>query len=338
MLLAVVVGACGGDDDAAPDPNAPRISAETRPRGCPVEPPIECAFDVGERLPLVVTGTTRGREDGYGGSRCGVGGGDAVEDIAFRWTAPADGTYRISTEGSAYDTVLSLRMGSCAGRELACNDDAAPGVTHSFLSADLPACRTVTIVVDASTIVVGDFRLTVHGRELVCDDGVDDDGDGAADCADDDCFGRVCPGEDRWPAAWAALEWDAHARINAERARGATCGGVEYPPVPPLEVNRQLRDAARLHSQDMTDNDYFSHDSLDGRMLTDRVAAAGYAGAGPLGENILSGSSDAAEAVAGWMASEGHCTNIMNPSYHVAGIGYADGAGGPRWTQDFGGG
>lgn len=338
-LIAALLVAAGCGDDGAGGPEAPdglSISPETGARRCDPQPEVECAIDVGERMPLLVTGTTAGREDGYGGASCGLGG-DAIEDIAFRWTAPADGTYRISTEGSAYDTLLSIRMGSCEGREIACSDDAGDDVTHSSLELDLPACRTITIVVDAKTIEVGDFRLTIHGTESACDDGTDNDGDGAVDCADDDCFGRACPGEDRWPAEWADLEWRVLELVNAEREAGATCGGEPYPAAQPLEMDRPLREAARFHSQDMSDNHYFAHDSLDGRTLGDRVSEAGFGGSGPLGENILEGTSDPVAAVAGWMGSPGHCRNIMNPAYHVTGIGYALGDGGPRWTQDFAG-
>ena len=338
-LLLVAGAACGGGDDGPTDagPMGLSISPPMAPEPvCGELEPVDCAIDLGERFPLEVTGSTDGREDGYGGASCGLGG-DAVEDVAFRWTAPAGGTYQISTEGSAYDTFLSVRMGSCAGREIACNDDASEDAAHSMLELELPACRTVTIVVDGATVDVGDFRLTIRGAELVCDDGVDDDGDGAIDCDDDDCFGRVCPGDDDWPRDWADAEWQVLELVNAERARGATCGADEYGPAPPLEMNRQLRDAARFHSQDMADNGYFSHDSLDGRMLGDRVAEAGFTGAGPLGENIVRDAASPADAVAGWMASPGHCANIMNPAFHVTGVGFALGDGGSRYTQVFGG-
>lgn len=335
-MVALAIG-CGGGDGGPVDAGPPEltISPETGALRCEAQSEIDCAIDVGERLPLEVTGTTGGRDDGYGGASCGLGG-DAVEDIAFRWTPPTDGTYRISTEGSAFDTFLSVRSGSCAGREVACNDDATEGASHSSLLLDLTACRTVTIVVDGATVDVGPFRLTVHGTETACDDGADDDGDGAVDCDDEDCFGRVCPGEDRWPVDWADAEWEVLELVNAERAAGATCGGEPHPPAPALEMNLQLRDAARFHSQDMSDNRYFSHDSLDGRTVADRVAEAGFTGSGPIGENIAEAAS-AAEAVAAWMGSPGHCANIMNPAFHVIGVGYALGDGGPRWTQDFGG-
>jgi len=336
LSLGAMVEACGTNDGAPPGSAGLVISRETGPLVCPRLAPIECAVDVGERLPLVVTGSTIGRDDGYGGASCGLGG-DAIEDVAVRWTAGRAGVYHVTTAGSAYDTLLSVRNGSCAGHEIACNDDAEDGTTTSALTLDLAACQTVTLVVDGRTTAIGDFRLAVHGNETVCDDGVDDDGDGATDCADDDCFGRICPGSDAWPMAWADMEFDVVTRINAERAAGATCGATAYPPAPPLEADRPMREAARLHSKDMADQDYFSHDSVDGRMLTDRVAEAGWAGAGPLGENIAAGLSDPATTVAGWMASEGHCTNIMNPAFHVTGVGYATGAGGDRWTQDFGG-
>jgi uncharacterized protein YkwD len=81
-----------------------------------------------------------------------------------------------------------------------------------------------------------------------------------------------------------------------------------------------------------------SHDSLDGRMLGDRVAETGFTGTSTLGENIAQGQTTAEEVMAGWMASRDHCTNIMNERYHLLGIGYAtDTAHGPYWTQDFAG-
>ena len=49
---------------------------------CPARDEIDCAIDVGGVLPLVEQGTTQGAEDGYSGSRCGVGGGVTVEDAA----------------------------------------------------------------------------------------------------------------------------------------------------------------------------------------------------------------------------------------------------------------
>ncbi len=327
VLLAAT--ACSGP---APDPAA----------HCAARDAIDCATDVGGLVPFTTDGMTSDAGDGaYSGSRCGVGGGTAVDDAAFRWTAPRAGTYRFSTEGSSFDTVLSLREGSCGGRETICNDDAADGVTHSVVTMRLDECETITIVVDGHDADgVGAFTLAITESEAVCDDGADDDADGLVDCADPDCAGPRCdidPGD--WPTDWAALEESVLSLTNQRRAEGATCDGEAFPPAPPLERDVLLEEAARGHSLDMAEQRYFSHDSLDGRTFSDRIDATGFTGAPPIGENIASGYTSAEEVVAGWMASPGHCKNIMDASYHVLGVGYAEvpGGDGPRWTQDFGG-
>jgi len=281
--------------------------------------------------------TTVGREDMFGGASCGLGG-DTIEDMAFRWTAPSADRYVFSTEGSVIDTFLSLRQ-SCLGREFACNDDAGEGMTHSEIEIDLAACETITIVIDGPSIdAVGDFRLSIRGTEKLCDDGRDEDGDGLTDCDDPDCFGAACRGPDLWPEDWADIEWEILTLTNMHREAGATCITGEQAPTHPLEMDEDLRLSARLHSEDMLENSYFSHDSLDGRMLLDRTRDAGFAGAGPVGENIVAGARTAAAAVASWMGSdEGHCENIMNPSYRVIGVGWAMNAADSRGTQNFGG-
>jgi uncharacterized protein YkwD len=138
----------------------------------------------------------------------------------------------------------------------------------------------------------------------------------------------------------AALEDQVLALMNQRRAAGATCGGTLYPPVPPLTMNGSLRTAARLHSQDMATNNYFSHVSLNGTTFDQRIRNAGYTGSFPLGENIAAGPSTPQSLVDGWMASPGHCANIMNGSFRATGIGYAFSASSTYrhyWTQTLGG-
>lgn len=307
---------------------------------CPARDEVECALDVGGALPATLEGTTIGAEDGYSGSRCGLGGGVAVEDAAFRWTAPFAGHFRFSTEGSSIDTILSVRQGSCAGREITCNDDVEEGATHSALTLELSDCETVTLVVDgADATAVGDFALRITASEGLCSDGADDDRDGLIDCEDDDCAGPRCTIDSGdWPPAWATLEAGVLEAVNRVRSEGATCDGVPQAPVPPLARDVLLEHAARLHSLDMAEQRYFSHDSLDGRTAADRVADAGYEGS-TVGENIAWGQGSVDEVMNGWMNSPGHCLNIMSPRYRVLGVGYAEveGGDGPRWTQDFGG-
>ena len=58
------------------------------------------------------------------------------------------------------------------------------------------------------------------------------------------------------------------------------------------------------------------------------------------GENIAVGQRDPEEVVSGWLESDGHCSNIMNPSFEDLGVGAAIGATdwgeGIYWTQNFG--
>ena len=69
----------------------------------------------------------------------------------------------------------------------------------------------------------------------------------------------------------------------------------------------------------MATKNYFSHTSLDGRTFVDRINATGYAWSN-IGENIAAGYSTVNAVVDGWMASDGHCANIMNPNFRDVGV------------------
>ena len=100
-----------------------------------------------------------------------------------------------------------------------------------------------------------------------------------------------------------------------------------------------LRQAARCHSLDMAQHNYFSHDSQDGRNPFTRMMDAGYTPWTFLGENIAAGQPTPTDAVTSWMNSEGHCNNIMADGFADTGIGYAFAQSADfdhYWTQDFG--
>jgi len=140
--------------------------------------------------------------------------------------------------------------------------------------------------------------------------------------------------------AFAMLEDRVLVLVNQRRSQGAYCGSVSYPPAPPMSMNVSLRIAARLHSQDMANNDYFSHVSQDGRTFVQRIQNAGYAGSFPWGENIAAGLPTAEGTMDLWMNSPGHCVNIMNGAFRAIGVGYGYRSGSTYthyWTQDFGG-
>ena len=130
------------------------------------------------------------------------------------------------------------------------------------------------------------------------------------------------------------------ARINQVRASGANCGadGV-FGAAAPLAWNDKLTVAAEGHSQDMAAKNYFSHTSADGRTLADRVTATGYAWSS-LGENIAAGYPGVNAVMDGWIASPGHCANLMNAGFAEVGVVCVPGVAGDTfstyWTMDLG--
>ncbi|WP_207532271.1 CAP domain-containing protein [Desertivirga arenae] len=126
------------------------------------------------------------------------------------------------------------------------------------------------------------------------------------------------------------------SRINKLRAEGCNCGGDYMPPVGPLIWNDQLEIAALGHAQDMNRNKYFDHISKNGSKLKDRVFAVGYTYDGFksffIGENIALGQRSIREVMNGWIGSEGHCRNLMNPNFKEVGIALVN----HYWVQDFG--
>jgi uncharacterized protein YkwD len=130
------------------------------------------------------------------------------------------------------------------------------------------------------------------------------------------------------------------ARVNQVRASGANCGsdGV-FGAAAPVTWNDKLAAAAAGHSQDMAAQNYFSHTSADGRTLGDRVTATGYAWTS-LGENIAAGYPSANAVMDGWIASPGHCANLMNAGFAEVGVACVAGTAGDAystyWTMDLG--
>lgn len=119
------------------------------------------------------------------------------------------------------------------------------------------------------------------------------------------------------------------ALINNERANVG---------VAPLSGQSQLGNAARGHSQDMACNGFFSHTGSDGSSFAVRITRSGYSYSAAA-ENIAAGYGDPASVVAGWMGSQGHKDNMLNPNYTEIGIGYIYVAGSPYgvyWTANFG--
>ena len=128
------------------------------------------------------------------------------------------------------------------------------------------------------------------------------------------------------------------AQVNAARAKSRMCGRQRYPAARPLSWNPALDAAAQGHSKAMAYGNYFAHRDPDGDGPADRARAAGYRGR-QIGENIAAGQSSPGKAMAGWLASPGHCANLMNPMFTQVGAAYAADARsdeGVYWTMMFG--
>jgi uncharacterized protein YkwD len=140
-----------------------------------------------------------------------------------------------------------------------------------------------------------------------------------------------------WSPAWASLEDQMLVLVNEMRVNGGRCPSGNYGPRGALVMNQELRTAARLHSKDMADNDYFDHNSQNGDSPWDRIDAAGYS-AQAVGENIAAGNGTAADTFEQWVNSDGHCRNMMSSDATEIGVGYANGNAsyGHYWTQTFG--
>jgi uncharacterized protein YkwD len=142
----------------------------------------------------------------------------------------------------------------------------------------------------------------------------------------------LLPGADAAPALAArVLEL-----VNAARTHGARCGRQQFAPAPAVRASRALEAVALDHARDMAGHDYLQHRDREGHTPADRVRAAGYLHT-LVGENIAYGPASAEEVVAGWLASPGHCANLLNPGFASMGIAYAPGRGAARralyWVQ-----
>jgi uncharacterized protein YkwD len=133
---------------------------------------------------------------------------------------------------------------------------------------------------------------------------------------------------------------EAMALVNAQRASGASCGSRgRFAAAPALNWNDALAQASLVHSDDMVSANFFSHTGSTGQNPGQRIAAAGYASS-TWGENIAAGQPTVASVVAGWMASDGHCANIMNPAFRDVGLACVAGNAGNSyrtyWTMALG--
>ena len=110
-----------------------------------------------------------------------------------------------------------------------------------------------------------------------------------------------------------------------------------------LQPDPKLQTAARAHSSDMLERDFFAHASPEGRTPFDRIAIIHRQLVGGTGENIWQGKghdvNDAQKladlVVEGWMNSPGHRENILRDTYSHLGVGGAAKGDRVKFTQNF---
>jgi uncharacterized protein YkwD len=116
--------------------------------------------------------------------------------------------------------------------------------------------------------------------------------------------------------------------VNARRAKKKGCRALKHHP--------QLHRAARGHSADMAEHNYFSSTSRDGRSFIDRIKEAGFTGGTGWAENIAKGQRTPAAVVQSWMDASGTKASIMNCRFTFIGVGAVeDSDGAIYWVQDF---
>jgi uncharacterized protein YkwD len=106
--------------------------------------------------------------------------------------------------------------------------------------------------------------------------------------------------------------------------------------LPALGEDGRLDRSAQTWTATMVATGQFTH----GSDFAARISATGFVWS-TAGENIATGFPTPARVVTAWMGSEGHCRNILDPSFSAIGIGMvarptgAYASGPATWTQDF---
>jgi len=94
--------------------------------------------------------------------------------------------------------------------------------------------------------------------------------------------------------------------------------------LPALSFNPTLEKAALAKTQDMLDNQYFSHTSPEGLKAWDFILAQNYDYAFA-GENLAINFSSPAKAFAAWLVSPTHRQNILDKDFKEIGVSVTEG-------------
>jgi uncharacterized protein YkwD len=127
------------------------------------------------------------------------------------------------------------------------------------------------------------------------------------------------------------------ALVNEARAKPRRCGGQLHAVAQPLALDATLGAAAAAHARDLARTGRMSHEGSDGSTAAERVTRAGYAWR-TVAENVAAGDTTADAVMKTWLASPGHCANLMSPDVRDMGVAWAFNAASPKgtyWAQVF---
>lgn len=111
--------------------------------------------------------------------------------------------------------------------------------------------------------------------------------------------------------------------INEIRSQSQYCGLVEYGAAAAVSWNERLEGAALMHSQDMANNNFFSHTGTDSSEVGDRATILEYNWR-RIAENIAGGQRSIEQVMQDWLDSPPHCAAIMNSRYQDVGVSCHD--------------
>lgn len=108
--------------------------------------------------------------------------------------------------------------------------------------------------------------------------------------------------------------------INNIRSSDQYCDTNElHNAVNPLVWDDLLTTVAYVHADDMARNNFFAHEGSNNLTVSGRATNAGYQWQA-VGENIAAGQLSLEQAMREWLASPGHCRNMMRANFTAMGF------------------
>jgi len=89
--------------------------------------------------------------------------------------------------------------------------------------------------------------------------------------------------------------------------------------ITPLTLNNKLTQAAINKAKDLAKNNYFSHNSPEGKKFSSWIKETEYEYSF-IGENLAKDFSDSESTIKAWLKSSGHRENILNENFTETGI------------------